>query len=133
MSAYIVDRETIQYLVQSGLEAAYQHHFGRTMRWYHDGESHCLDGGNASDVGQMLWEENIRSVAYLQRDSILDGLPGPVGETFIYSHYTVYYRWDSSAKAFIDLLRKLAWTTVPGYDEAEWGHPTWAKASRPTA
>ena len=59
MSAYIVDRDTIQYLVQSGLEAAFQHHQGHKMRWYHEGESHWLDDRNASDVGQMLWDENI--------------------------------------------------------------------------
>ena len=31
--------------------------------------------------------------------------------------------WGSSAKSFIDVLRKLAWKMVPGYEEAEWGHP----------
>ena len=77
MSAYIVDRETIQYLVQSGLEAAFQSHQGRTMHWYHDGESHWLDDRNASDVGQMLWEENIKSVAYRYSDTAYQGLPGP--------------------------------------------------------
>ena len=59
MSAYIVNRETIQYLVQSGLEAGYQHRLSRRMRWYHDDKSHWLDDNNATEVGQMLWDENI--------------------------------------------------------------------------
>ena len=75
MSAYIVDRETIQYLVQSGLEAGFQHHQGRKMRWYHDGESHWLDDRNASDVWQMLWDENIKSVAYRYRDTAYQAPP----------------------------------------------------------
>ena len=159
MSAYIVDRETIQYLVQSGLEAGYQHRLSRRMRWYHDGKSHWLDDRNATEVGQMLWDENIASVAYRYSDSIAEGLPGPVDEpgyTYFHEDLTVGYRWDpaqvlkaadcfeyqscehpgwwsSSAKAFIDVLRKLAWTKVAGYDKAEWGHPHWVKASRSTA
>ena len=149
MSAYIVDRETIQYLMQSGLEAGFRHNKGRRMRWYHDRESYWLDDRNATEVGQMLWEENIKSVAYRYRDTAHLGLPGPADETtYIYFHEdaTVGYRWSpaqilkaadcyehqscehpgwesSSAKAFIDVLRKLAWTRVPGYEEAEWGHP----------
>ena len=157
MSAYIVDRETIQYLVESGLEAGYQHHRGRGMRWHHDGESHELEDLNATDVGQMLWDENIKSVAYRDQDSAHQGLPSPADETaFVYFHErpTAAYRWDpaqilkatdcyeyqscehpgweaSSANAFIDVLRHLAWTKLPGYNEAEWGHPKWMEASRP--
>ena len=77
MSAYIVDRDTIQYLVQSGLEAAFQHHQGHKMRWYYEGESHWLDDRNASDVGQMLWDENIKSVAYRYRDTAYQGPTRP--------------------------------------------------------
>ena len=156
MSAYIVDRETIQYLVQSGLEAAFQHHQGHKMRWYHDGESHWLDDRNASDVGQMLWDENIASVAYRYSDSRHEGLPGPANESgYVYFHEdtTVGYIWkpaqilkatdcyeyqscehpgwwSSSAKAFIDVLRKLAWTRVAGYEDAQWGHPVAKETSQ---
>ena len=51
MSAYIVDRETIRYLVQLGIEAGFQHHLGRKMRWYHDGVSHWLDGPQRNGGG----------------------------------------------------------------------------------
>lgn len=159
MSAYIVDRETIRYLVQSGIEAGFQHHLGRKMRWYHDGVSHWLDDRNATEVGQMLWDENIASVAYRYPDSIPEGLPGPVndsGYSYFHEDIAVGYRWDpvqilkaadcyqyqscehpgwwnSSAREFIDVLRKLAWTKVAGYEDAEWGHPHWVNVFSPTA
>ena len=93
MSAYIVDRETIQYLVQSGLDAGFQSRQGRTMRWYHDGMCFELDDRNASDVGQMLWDENIKSVAYRYQETAHMGLPGPTGESiYVYFHESAVYK-----------------------------------------
>ena len=154
MSAYIVDRETIQYLVQSGLDAGFQSRQGRTMRWYLDDMRLELDDRNTTDVGQMLWDENIKSVAYRYQDTAHMGLPGPTGETiFVYLHESAVYKWNpaqvlkatdyyeyqscehpgwatSSAKAFLDVLRKLAWTRVAGYEDAQWGHPVAKETSQ---
>ena len=126
------------------------------MHWYHEGECYTLDDRNGSEIGQMLWDENIASVEYRYSDSRHEVLPGPANESgYVYFHEdtTVGYRWNpaqilkatdcyeyqscehpgwwsSSAKAFIDVLRKLAWTRVAGYEDAQWGHPVAKETSQ---
>ena len=146
MSAYIVDRNHIRYLVESALAVAMRNHRGRCFRWYHDGEAHELTDSTATEVGQMLWDENIASVAHRYRDSILDGLPGPVDDHLGFQHHMADYPWNvaqilqstdcyeyqscehpdwgsSNAMAFIDALRYMAYRLMAGYEEAEWGAP----------
>lgn len=88
MSAFIVSRGEIRYLIEAGLA------FGQDspMQWSkgHQSEQMAqLAHKNATEVGQLLWEENIRSVLYRYSDCTRDNLPGPNGEDFEYEHIFV--------------------------------------------
>ncbi len=75
MSAYMVDRETIAYLVNAALQGR-----DRGMSFYDWGNRRrlTLDDTNADEIGQLLWNENRRSVdaRYGVRDD--ENLPGPI-------------------------------------------------------
>lgn len=150
MSAYIVDREHIKYLVS----AAAAGREGR-MSYYHNGKSTELrrdDQDSLTKAGQMLWDANIESIQALYPDcrDNMNNAPGPVGETFIYAHGGGFkdgrdgfeaaqvfkaancYEYqsceadtwkDSEAKAFIDALTAKYIRMLPGYEAAEWGAP----------
>lgn len=165
MSAYIVERETIEYLVNGALYVAGGHHQGDRFTWYAGSreqgtmERWDLHSGNVDDIGQMLWEENVRSVAYRYKDDLPTELPGATGAPWLipyrhrfnsilayiddnwqaqvmksadcYEYQSCEHpSWQTSAaKGFVDTLRKLTWALLPGYEEAEWGHPS-AKVQR---
>ena len=88
----------------------------------------------------MLWVENLASLAYRYPDSP----PEEWGfEKYTHRHnpnrhptpiQTIkacdcldyqsceHPEWPASeAKAFLDALRAMAWTRLPGYEDAEWG------------
>lgn len=158
MSAYIVNLEHVAYLVQAG--TACELGFRRSTlswAWNIDREAdtyerQTLPAGDceqAQRVGQMLWDENIKSVqARYPRDAVAK-LPGTVdcgyeypkqGEPRfdIFDPVQVIKACDcfdyqscehegwvtSEAKAYIDALRHHAWSALPGYDGAAWGAPT---------
>ena len=146
MSAYIVGRNHIRFLV----EAALHLERGATFRWW-DTESHELTGSNGTEVGQMLWVENRASVSYRYPHDDWKELPGPVNEDHVYFHEGAPFKfsptpaqilkaadcysyqtcehpeWEqSSAHAFIEALIKRAYTLTPGYEEAPWGAPQMA-------
>jgi hypothetical protein len=131
MSAFVVGREHIAYLVAAATQG------GR-------GVGHCglIPFEDSSKVGQMLWDENIASVRYRYPDCT-DELPGPIGETFEYSHRYQHRRcdpvqtlkaiscleyqscehpgWeDSEARKFCERLRHHAIGQLAGYEEASW-------------
>lgn len=68
MSAYIVDRNHIRYLVSAAVQRK------------------CFKGMSATKLGQMLWDECIKSVSYRYPGETTDTLPGPCGESFKYRH-----------------------------------------------
>ena len=98
----------------------------------------------------MLWDENIKSVSHRYGEENTDKLPGVIGETYAYDAHENFifgpdvnpvavlkacrcyaYQscehpgWeDSRAKALIDNLKDSAISSLPGYEEAEWGNPT---------
>jgi hypothetical protein len=147
MSAFVVDRYHIVYLVKAAREAAIR--LRSPLRW---GDGHTLDASVSVTemvaLAQLLWDENRSSVSY--RYDALVGLPGPIDEDYIiragdfqrfswvnwspvdvlkaidcYQYQSCEHPgWQTSeAKAFTDALRR-AWThLVPGYDEAPWGAP----------
>ena len=86
MSAYVVDRESIAYLVTAALQLPERHD---SLRWHHAGESRTLHAGDypaASRLGQMLWDENIRSVCFRYDEPYAQvdrgKLPGTNGESY---------------------------------------------------
>lgn len=157
MSAYMIDREHVDYLIAAAL------HYGRrggAFRWYWEapngeglvsGELPTGDKARASEVGRMLWRENLRSIHARYPDTIdnPENIPGPCDEDFGAYTYTHPGRllsidpvqvlasvkcyayqacehegWKASeAKTFADALKDAAINALPGYDEAAWGAP----------
>jgi hypothetical protein len=151
MSAYVVDRNHIRYLVEAAQHIAIRDH-SPNFSWYHNGQRQELNELNASEVGQMLWNENIASVQYRYPEDTDDTMPGPMGETFIYYHQMAgpYFEFEvaqilkaadcyeyqscehptwesSSARNFIQALVKRAYSHMDGYDDAKWGAPEMPK------
>mgnify|MGYP001575111209 CR=1 FL=1 len=149
MSAYIVDREHIAYLIDAALSRRIMRGASE-FRWYVGSVGYSLRFDNATAVGQMLWDENISSIQARYPDTRADmsNAPGPIGETFEYEHRlnafapapdpvqvlksVACYEYQScehggwaasSAYTFCDALRHAAITALPGYDAAEWGAP----------
>ena len=83
MSAYIVDRAHIDYLVCAALYMRTEIH-GLKMRWQRNGRRIELTEANATEVGQMLWDECIKSVQHRYHEVSVHQLPGPNGDSFEY-------------------------------------------------
>lgn len=148
MSAYIVDREHITYLVNCA------RHRGivkcGNFSWYWNGQRYELpitgDPQRCSEVGQMLWDENFASVTHRYPDADYDELPGPIDTNRIYHHPNTYphempepiqclssiacleYQscehpgWkDSQAYAFLRALEGACISSIT--TEAKWGWP----------
>lgn len=149
MSAYIVDREHIAFLIDAALHMA-RGNRSSCFAWYHMRTRYELRLDNAGEVAQMLWTENVRSIEARYPDCIDNPTrrPGPVGERCEYGEHklTVWHAFDpaqmfksidcyeyqtcerdaweaSSAKAFCDAFRHCAAQAIHGYDGAEWGAP----------
>jgi hypothetical protein len=152
MSAYIVDRNHILYLVQAALSRRLSRHGGSAFRWFcgenKSGELLAGDYDRAADVANLLWRENIASVSGRYPNESSATLPGPINENFViepsdfarcveidpiqvlkscdcFEYQSCEHDgWrDSEAKAFIDSLRNHAWHALPGYENAAWGAP----------
>ena len=147
MSAYVVDRETIGYLVDMGLEVARRNIAGSEFIWFHNRSRKILILSNATAVGQMLWDENLASVSYRYPDIKEGGeIPGPIGDDYVFFHASRDWAWrpvqiikaidcyeyqacehpeweGSSAKAYTESLHRQAARLMVGYDRAEWGSP----------
>lgn len=157
MSAYMIEREHITYLVGAAM-------FDGGHAWYHvkpPGMRHRreldrADYDRAAEVGQMLWDENKRSINARYPDTIdnMDDAPGVVGETYRFHKYygspftiiepvqlikavnCFMYQacetddWpESEAFAFCQSLISKYICKLPGYDAAEWGAPSEAVQS----
>lgn len=155
MSAYIVNKEHILYLVQSAISLtrtprrhlnAFRWYFGNPTR---SGEIPHGDYEKAAEAANMLWQENIKSVSCRYPGESSGTLPGPRNGSFVVeaSDFSAFFEFpnliqvlkacdafeyqscehdewqDSEACAFINSLRKQAWTALPGYEEAAWGAP----------
>ena len=150
MSAYIVSRGHIRFLVEAALQLRPEHCSDVGLRrYYHAGESHDVNELTANALGLMLWNEcraSVRARYPGERDS---ALPGPVldGPRCGYAHEfgwslridpvqvlkaVACYEYQScehaawvtsAAFAFCDALRCHAIRCLPGYDDAAWGCP----------
>ena len=144
MSAYVVDRDHIIYLVQAATSYGVTH-----GAWISPGAD-LRDIDQQVQVGQMLWDQNIDSVLSRYPEDTRETMPGPVGDDFILTEADFtrdrYQRFepiqvikacscyayqacendawkDSLACRFIDWLESDAIATFPGYEEAVWGAP----------
>ena len=141
MSAYVVDKAHINAMLQFGTSPAYQQY--GAFSWYYKNETHYLSRENANEVGQMLLDENVRSVCYRYPDDSMANLPGrndaewllpfkpyhapnqptPIDilrMTGSYKYQSCEHpEWEESeAFAFCDALRSRAIHLLPGYDDA---------------
>lgn len=150
MSAYMVDREHINYLVSAARKYA-QGQYG--FSWYWDGNHAKLDPydrDQASKLGQTLWNANLLSINARYPDTVSNpsNIPGVIDETYIYAHSSDYrfdeiapvqvfksiqclhYQscefdaWEKSeAFAILEALKSAAIHALPGYEAAKWGAP----------
>lgn len=147
MSAWIVDKLHIDYLVQAAMQRPHLHpmRFGDTQVTY----------ATADEVGRELWAENAMSVSYRYRNSrpmnagTFSNLPGPCDfDHESLANYSLpsfprvrfdpvvalkaidcyqyqsceHPGWEgSAAHRFTQELRQFMVTLLPGYDEAPWG------------
>jgi hypothetical protein len=128
MSAYVVSKDHIDYLVSAAKE--YTH--GQPVNFYrvHDFVTHT----NWSALGQLLWDENTRSVNYrYERENtatsyMFNRSPVPVTSAQVLKAISCYaYQscehddWEASeAKAFTDWLTQQAHEHMAGMSDAMW-------------
>lgn len=150
MSAYVVDRDHITYMVEAALSPRISHN---CFTWFHDGKHHELRPGDLDEmvrIANVLWLENVVSVQYRYDDcNSTTELPGPIGENFIitaddfrafrvvynplqvcmschcYIYQTCEHPWHdkSEAMTFIKSLEGSAIRSMPGYEDMTWGAP----------
>ena len=147
MSAFVVGREHIRFLVSAARSPRIVQY--APFSYYWNGQRHQLpmnDREAAAKAGQLLWNENIRSVEGRYPDCVgkPENMPGPVDEVFIYAHSRDWtgnlepvqvlkacncYEYQScehegwktsEARAFIEALRSEAIRALPGYETAQW-------------
>jgi hypothetical protein len=150
MSAFLVDRSHIVALIEAAASVSHRNH-SSGLSWYHNGARMNLEyGGHASWVacGQMLWDENLRSIHARYPDTIghPKNLPGTVGESYridpkdfrhargainpvrilkacdCYTYQSCEHEgWEASeSHAFIEALRHKMIGMLPGYDDSPW-------------
>lgn len=134
MSAYVVERNHIRFLIEAAKYVARRERSG-SFRWFHDGQ--WREMADESAVGQMLWDENRISVGhrysedgdltpYFHEDSsATPQVPQILMSAHCYEYQSCEHpEWEqSSAHAFIESLIKSACRLVDGYEDAEWGAP----------
>ncbi len=161
MSAYVVDRSHILFLIFAAESAASNQ---SAFRWFHAGQWHELkrnDTPRAVAVANMLWAECVKSVSHRYPSDKPDELPGPINENYLVTakdfeiapaswvtvsepqifkslHCYEYQScehdgWKTSeAHAFCRALESATIRGLAGYEEAEWGPPL-VKATKKSA
>lgn len=162
MSAYICDRSHVLFLVCVAMNPQILNR-SNGLRWHwgtrenpQRNELTPGDHDKAAEVANMLWRENIASVAHRYNESKTSAnLPGPVGDNFLITAADIYLVWQldpvqvfksincyeyqscehdgwraSEAHAFCRALESAAIHALPGYDDAEWGAPDKHKTRR---
>lgn len=152
MSAYIVSKKHIVFIVAAAMSPRILRH-SSAFRWYWDlpnenqcGELRPGDAERAAEVANMLWMENVKSVAARYPNESSATLPGPVGEDFVITpsdikfclpdvgvvpvlkaiHGLEYQSCEhdgwrkSEAYSFLKSLEGALIRTLPGYEDAEW-------------
>lgn len=152
MSAYIVEKNHVLYLVCAALSRATRYN-SNGFSWYHAGTRHEIGDGDVSamaETANMLWRENIKSVSARYPHESSATLPGTRAADFIVTEADFpacchsfdpvqvlkacncfdyqsceHDEWrESLACAFIQALKEKMMRALPTYDDAEWGAPT---------
>jgi hypothetical protein len=79
VSAFIVAKEHINAILLAGLSVRY-----KPFTWYYNEKQRQLISDNADEIGQMLLDENVASVAYRYPDDSLSQLPGRTNSEWLY-------------------------------------------------
>jgi len=153
MSAWIVNKVHIDAMVSAALVCAQENR--SSFRWYdadgnHSHELTYTDTERATQVGQMLWAENLASINARYVDTLdhPENCPGPVGFEGVlsvdkyrftrtprippvailkaiscYEYQSCEHEgWKTSqAYQFCASLRDHVINMLPGYDDAPWG------------
>lgn len=149
MSAYVVDANHIAYLIEAAEHLSRVVNRAGNFSWWDGAKCKYLNQDvTKTELGQLLWNENVASVSYRYEDDSPDDLPGPIGAwPYLYAHPNKPYGeinpvqvikachcyscqscehpgWEESeAKRIIDELVSDATGSLPGYDDAVWGAP----------
>lgn len=144
MSAYIVDKKHIQYLIAAMQSRRICQSYG--FSYWNGTDRVQVGAGNleaCAKVGTILWQENVKSVNARYREQTDLALYTITERDVIYSdwqeiqpvevikacHCLEYQScehsgWQQSeAKAIIDTLIKASCTALVGYSKAAWGAP----------
>jgi len=126
MSAYVVDRAHIAYLVEAAARLG-RHHNDRGLRWVfnvnreagtYEYEKLALgDYEAAARIGQILWSENVRSVSHRYPNDRIDQLPGPIGCTYEYGPHRSSVSFNHDPVAVLK--------ACDGYEYQACEHPEW--------
>jgi hypothetical protein len=152
MSAYIIEKEDAAYLAAMAMAGTSEPGSGGLEWWFGRNGSGRIPEGDlvmAAAAANMLWKENMISVAYRYGDPVED-LPGdhyvddgitkadvaaqaavPFEAVHLLKACACYaYQscehsgWEASeAFSFIQALKDKAVRALPGYENAEWGAP----------
>ena len=145
MSAWIVSKHHIDAMLTAALSRRIQGPQRGVLRFWTGDLSWAVTRETADEVGEMLWGENVASVARRYGGDEVANLPGPVelsrepyrfeqlpGEVDPVKVFKIidcfdyqsceHEGWKSSpAFAFCQALRKACWQSLPGYDAGPWG------------
>ena len=137
MSAYVVDRNHIRFLVAAALTGGTRD----ALSWWSEAEAARRNLGDVDEheLGRILWAENVKSVncrygeetpepAYHHPAAVgwLEFDPAQVLKSCDCYEYQAceHEAWpDSEARSIIDALRRKFVRQLQGYDAAEWGAP----------
>lgn len=124
MSAYLVEKNHIVYLVSAAMSRRLNPH-GGNFSWYHKTDANngkrddlsCADYDKAAEVGNMLWMENMKSISHRYPGESSATLPGPIGGS------GVIYPQDFKGHYEFDPVQVLMSIRCLDYQSCE--HPTW--------
>jgi len=147
MSAFVVSKSHIDAMLRVALaDNPYRSH-QRYMCWYIGGHLEWVTPETASDLGQMLIDENVASVCYRYQEEDDSNLPGPLDEYWLeeyeYSHNPLartptpeeglkliscyeyqsceHAGWNASCvRLFCQALKDELISRLAGYENAPW-------------
>ena len=114
MSAFVVNKSHINAMLLSALS---RRHGEGGIRWYHNNVHHKLTEENASEVGQILLDECVKSVCYRYDDSGITDLPGPINAEWLIPFKFKYLQRMPKAMEAISITRC--------YEYQSCEHPEW--------